>query len=47
MNDGVEYEIHGGSRMMKINGNRSGMMDGDVGTLDKMMNNKRKWVWGC
>ena len=33
--------------MMKINGNRSGVMDGDVGMLDKMMNNKREWVWGC
>ena len=46
-NVGREYEMRGGLRMMKINGNRNGMMDGDVGMLDKTMNNKRKWVWGC
>ena len=32
---------------MKINENRSGVMDGGGGMLDKMMNNKREWVWGC
>ena len=42
-----DYETHGDLRVMKINGNTSGMMDGDIGTLDETTNNKRKWVWGC
>ena len=42
-----KYETHGDLRAMKINGNTSGMMDGDIGKLDETMNNKRKWVWGC
>ena len=32
---------------MKINGDRSGVMDGGVGMWDKTMNNKIEWVWGC
>ena len=44
---GTSKATCGGLRMMKINGNRSGVMDGDVGMLDKTMNNKREWVWGC
>ena len=39
-----DYETHGDLRVMKINGNTSGMMDGDIGTLDETTNNKRKWV---
>ena len=31
----------------ELNGHRSGVIDGDVGMLDKTMNNKREWVWGC
>ena len=42
-----EYETYGDLRVMKINGNRNGMMGGDIGTLDETMNNKRKLVLGC
>ena len=41
---GMSDAMCGGLRMMKINGNRSGVVDGDVGMLDKTMNNKRKRV---
>ena len=37
---GMSYAMCGGLRTMKINGNRSGVMDGDVGMLDKTINNK-------
>ena len=42
-----KYETYGDLRVMKINGNKNGMMGGDIGMLDETMNNKRKWVWGC
>ena len=41
---GTSEATCGGLRMMKINENRSGVMDGDVDMLDKTMNNKREWV---
>ena len=31
----------------KLNGHKSGVIDGNVGMLDKTMNNKQEWVWGC
>ena len=37
---GMSDAMCGGLRMMKINRNRSGVIDGDVGMLDKTMNNK-------
>ena len=35
-----KYETYGDLRVMKINGNKNGMMGGDIGMLDETMNNK-------